>query len=124
MVRSVRRGDRIRRFVNASVYGCLCWPPFSASLEGQVILPLNKCRQNDAKGPLIGLEGGIGGSKAFVGYGDNGDSTAGWIKLHGGASARLAYWNVTNRAFSVEKGHYWGPEVQVAILLGLRHPYQ
>lgn len=94
--------------------------PFSAAIEGQVILPTGECSSYSAMGPVLGYERGIGGNKLFLGYGENGDSSSGILNLHGGGSVRLAFWNVRNEAATVARGRYWGPEVQVAILLGLR----
>lgn len=99
--------------------GAYAGRPFSLAVEGQVILPIDECSRS-VTGPLLGYERGIGGSKLFLGYGENGDSSSGILSLHGGGSMRLAFWNVNNEAATVARGRYWGPEVQVAILLGLR----
>lgn len=92
--------------------------PFPASVEAQLIVPLEECGRS-VSGPLLGAEAGSGGHKLFVGYGANGDSS-GFLSLHGGGSIRLAFWEVKNEAATVTQGRYWGPEVQVAVLLGAR----
>lgn len=99
--------------------GAYAGRPYSLAVEGQVILPAD-CGYRSVEGPLLGYEKGIGGNKLFLGYGANNEGGPGFLNLHGGASMRMAFWNVRNEAATVARGRYWGPEVQVAFLLGLR----